>query len=235
MASTKFQERFKNRSAVISQDGSIQINPETAILKPTESQLHSTVIKSSASYILTSGVHSPVPKAMLRSSENSFYGSDSVAYTEPIGSLNSHKYRESSEKSPKRLQYQSADPLRKKAVSTIESLGSKNKSYIKSTDFKPYTLKDYKVIKPKDYYQLGGLGPSNIGTDEWVKKKELNSKRWKYGKDIYYFNAARLPLFPITHTTKLKIVEENPRQRALDFAKKIIKPPLKPQSFGDDL
>ena len=30
----------------------------------------------------------------------------------------------------------------------------------------PYTLSEYKIIKPTSYYELGGLGAYNIGTKE---------------------------------------------------------------------
>lgn len=40
-------------------------------------------------------------------------------------------------------------------------------------EFSPYTLKDYKNIQSDKYYQLGGLGAFNIGTEEWNRKKRL--------------------------------------------------------------
>ncbi|CAG9310906.1 unnamed protein product [Blepharisma stoltei] len=47
------------------------------------------------------------------------------------------------------------------------------------TDFQPYNLEDFKKINPKNYLMLGGLGPVNVGRDEWVK----NTKKAKLVKD----------------------------------------------------
>jgi hypothetical protein len=54
----------------------------------------------------------------------------------------------------------------------------------KYNEFKPYTIQDYNSIKPAKYYQLGGLGPVNIGTDDWVRRKGVNDKRNDYGKKV---------------------------------------------------
>lgn len=53
-----------------------------------------------------------------------------------------------------------------------------------SPGFKPYTLSDYKAIKPDKYYELGGLGQINVGTEDWVKKKETHDKRKEYAQRI---------------------------------------------------
>jgi hypothetical protein len=37
---------------------------------------------------------------------------------------------------------------------------------------KPIRFTDFTHLKPGKYYRLGGLGPSNIGTDEWMRAKE---------------------------------------------------------------
>jgi hypothetical protein len=109
-----------------------------------------------------------------------------------------------------------------------------NRSYDKKEmkEFKPYTIKDYYSIKPKTYYQLGGLGPSNVGSDDWILKKNLKEKRKNYGLNVYYINAAKLPLLPVDHgkvveKEKEKEKQEGVRERALRFAQGIQKPPLR--------
>ena len=97
----------------------------------------------------------------------------------------------------------------------------------KIKDFTPYTIRDYYSIKPKNYYQLGGLGPVSVGTEEWKQKKKMNDKRVKYGKDVYYINAAKLPLLPVFNNFSEREKEENTRSRALKFASSIKKPPLR--------
>lgn len=97
---------------------------------------------------------------------------------------------------------------------------------LKKQGFKPYTLKDYAGIRSSKYYELGGLGPSYLGSIEWLKKKEGNEKRLKYGEQVYYINAAKLPLLPISSPKKNQ-TERDSRQKGLEFAKSIIKPRLK--------
>ena len=58
----------------------------------------------------------------------------------------------------------------------------------RTVDYIPYTLKDYKVIKPHVYYQLGGLGAYNVGTDEWIAKKNNYDKRKQYGQNVNFSN-----------------------------------------------
>ena len=83
MASKNFQERFKDSYSTIPQDGVININPERAVIKPTQSQLHSTIIKSSGNSIVQSSIISPVPKD---NSDSSFYASASIALTGSVAS-----------------------------------------------------------------------------------------------------------------------------------------------------
>jgi hypothetical protein len=49
-------------------------------------------------------------------------------------------------------------------------------------DWKPYTISDFKERHSASYKPLGGLGPYNIGTEEWTAAKELSDKRRSYGK-----------------------------------------------------
>ena len=54
--------------------------------------------------------------------------------------------------------------------------------------FTPYSLNDYKLIKPKKYYMLGGVGPARIGSDEWVVEKNSLEKRRKYAAEVNLAN-----------------------------------------------
>jgi hypothetical protein len=228
MASPSFQERFKNRATVMSHDGFIEVNPASAISKPVTSQVHNSVFKASASTIIKSKVLSPDPISYLHSSDNSFYGSESVAYTEPVPSKQPQQFTGKVKISQTRNIFQTD---KAKEAEKKPEINSEGFEYGKGFSFTPYTLKDYKIIKPKQYYQLGGLGPVNIGTSDWARKKELTDKRLKYGSDIYLKNAAKLPLFPLNVPVKPRAKEENARQRALEFAKKIVRPPLKLPMF----
>ena len=163
MASKNFQERFKDSYSTIPQDGVININPERAVIKPTQSQLHSTIIKSSGNSIVQSSIISPVPKD---NSDSSFYASASIALTGSVASSLSKNLYETINVLPKRSYNQSAFPIRNNDPGPLKKRESSTKIFKKNIEYKPYTLKDYNIIKPKDYFQLGGLGPSNIGTDD---------------------------------------------------------------------
>jgi len=223
MATISFQERFKNRTAIVSNNGALPINPNSAVSKPLSNQVHGNVLKYTGSNVIKSSLGSQI--GILNHSESSFYGSEVKAMSE-VPRMNIVKVVNDKTKSPKRQQNQSAMPMRKKSNSSLDGSEIINKSCSK-IDYKPYSLKDYDTIKPKTYYLLGGLGPSNIGTEDWTRKKELNDKRWNYSKDVYYANAAKLPLFPPTSPIRPQIIIDNSRARAIEFAKSIIRPPLK--------
>lgn len=223
MSNISFQERFKNRTAIVSNNGILAVDPGSVIIKPNYNQVHDNVLKYTGSNVIKSTTGSPL--AVINHSESAFYASSGKAMSEvPRKKILNVKIENN--KSPKRQQNQSAVPMRKKSHSSLDGVEIINKSYSK-IDYKPYSLKDYDTIKPKTYYILGGLGPSNIGTEDWTRKKELNDKRWNYGKDVYYTNAAKLPLFSPFSPIRPQIIQENSRIRAIEFAKSIIRPPLK--------
>jgi Jhy protein len=217
MSSIAFQQRFKYKTGVISSTGDILINPLSAVQKPNDKQSHSSVIKSSASYILKSKVPSPMVQKATHLSDNSFYTSIPPLITDPDLSKASIELDKPQKLSHKQSQARFA-PFSHEIL--------KNSGETAAKGYKPYTLKDYNIIRPKNYYQLGGLGPNHIGNEDWAKKKELNHKRWKYGYDTYLLNAANLPLRP-NKPDKLKSTQDNSRKRALEFAKNIPKPPIK--------
>ena len=78
--------------------------------------------------------------------------------------------------------------------------------------------------------KLGGLGAGFIGTDAWNDKKSLYDKRKSYASKIQTNNtahltdAARAPRTDEANMTPAQIM----RMRALEFAKNIQKPKLKP-------
>ena len=193
---SNFQERFKNKSSTIAVTGQLALDPARAILKPSASQLHGTIFQNSGNYIITPGHHDTLHK-----SKNSL--------SSPISDMNYPQtlVKPISSVSPKliiRSQHQSTTPLiNKPDYSSIYKKKVINQSYDKRIiDFTPYTLEDYHNIKYKTYYQLGGLGPSSVGTNEWMKKKVINDKRVRYGKKIYFINAGNLPPLPATNIVR---------------------------------
>ena len=124
----------------------------------------------------------------------------------------------------------SASPDIKKSNFFDISYDKLNKSTTR-IEYQPYTISDYKNIKFEKYFELGGLGPTYVGSEDWVKKKELYDKRRKYGKGTYYRNVANMHLEPLSR--KL-FVDNSARKRAIDFAKSIIRPPLRAELADKD-
>lgn len=227
MSYSKFNDRFKNKSSTVSMTGILQTDPNNAISKLAPSQIHNSVIQSSAAYMINrspppaaKNIHSSKPSLVSPQSEPEFIHAASVIQVHS-GSPNLSK-----------IKAISATPIISKlAPKSIADVKDLNRSYDKKNafEFKPYTLKDYHIIKPKTYYQLGGLGASNIGSNEWLQKKGINDKRNSYGKNVYYANAAKLPLLPVLNYGVSKDDEENSRARAIKFAKTIKPPPLRVQ------
>lgn len=56
--------------------------------------------------------------------------------------------------------------VKKYSLGQIDQKREPNPSLPKIFSYKPYTLKDYKRIKPNVYYELGGLGAFNIGSPD---------------------------------------------------------------------
>ena len=142
---------------------------------------------------------------------------------------------------PKRTQPQSAHPMAQseepKSLSSLveksEGIRSPSSQLLSSTEYRPYTLKDYRAIKTNKYLELGGLGASVIGTEEWERKKELSERRKHYARQVLQANANRIAL---TLSRPLPGFTDPPasdnRSRALEFAKRV-KPPLARQHSSE--
>lgn len=156
-----FQDRFKTKSSTVSKTGELDINPERAVNKPTKLQVHSPVIKTSGKTIVE---------------QQKSFDRYQVAKV-PGSATQSRKII-----SPRR-QLSQAPPS-----SFMTPLEEIQPVQMKFTEFRPYTLQDYQSIKPNNYYILGGLGPSNIGTEDWLRKKQLIDKRNEYGRKVVKVN-----------------------------------------------
>lgn len=112
-----------------------------------------------------------------------------------------------------------------------------------SKKFKPYSLGDYKDIKPQKYYALGGLG-ANVGGNEWQVKKEKVQRMTEYAKcsklmnkEQILANPARPPLHEKPKKTE-QVEALKKKQRMLEYAKNVPKPkvitPSKPQAAAQE-
>ena len=172
-----FQERFKAKSSTIGKSGELDVNPDRAVGKPKALQIHSPVIKSSGRTIVE---------------QNSQYD------RYPVNKVPNSASPSRKAVSPKR-QFSQAPPI--SFMSPLEEIPS---IPVKYNDFKPYTIQDYNSIKPAKYYQLGGLGPANVGTDDWIRRKNVNDKRNDYGKKVIKAKRER-----VLTDSGLEIVEKN--------------------------
>ena len=128
----------------------------------------------------------------------------------------------------KRKQTHSAKPFRSidPPLSRNDIKTSQGEKFIE--EYKPYTLKDYQIIKSDKYFELGGLGPSNLGTEDWKQRKEMLDKRISYAKHVKLANAN----LPASNTRKPKETEKevSKNERAAQFAKMIPRPASKPKT-----
>ena len=209
--SLSFQERFKNRMGFITKEGNINLDGAAPVAKPLSHQVY-----ESHTYYNTKD-RPPLYSLETQSkvSEQSGYASPTV-YAKP--------------ESFGRKQTHSAKPIR--------DYDNEKRSIIKTSqglkaieEYKPYTLNDYKIIKSEKYYELGGLGPSNVGTDDWKQKKDLMDKRLSYAKHVQTANSS-IPL----NARRPKETERqiSKSEKAKQFARMIPKPAPKSRQTPDE-
>jgi len=120
----------------------------------------------------------------------------------------------------RRQQYEGS-PTQNPPSSSPQGSKSENQS---RTNFKPYSLKDYKDMKGNGPVKLGGLG-ANTNTDEWYKEKGKRDKMLEFSQNVKLFNMQRLPNTETSFKPrKEKEKERSRREIALEFAKNIPKP-----------
>lgn len=163
--SSSFQERFKNRATLIDRFGTLDVSASAAISRPNESQLFREEVKSEF------GNKEQVE--ILRRS-----------YMMPQKNVTSSPEILKKSDSPPRKQAQSAKPFRALMQDSqlLASIERPAQVSLPPKEFTPYTYKDYQALKNPQYYQLGGLGPSNVGSDEWNLKKQIEIRRNEYIK-----------------------------------------------------
>ena len=214
--SSAFHERFKDRKNIIGKEGFIDTKFSVAVSKPLESQVfHVPAYKPQETYVSdfdSKSAYSYAPSSY------------SPEYKLPLTNNTVDKFSPSNRQSKPeqiRKQTQSAKPIR--------NLVPVGRSIMKSSDtkladdFKPYTLKDYQSIRNEKYYELGGLGPSYVGTEDWKTKKEALDKRNLYAKQVQ-MAFANIPTYPVIRKPKEPEKEISSRERAMLFAKMIQRP-----------
>lgn len=208
--SSAFQERFKNRVNFLGKQGVMDLGDSNVIQKPNNNQVYDFSYETFKS--------TPTIKTNYQNFPSSSYEIESQK--DPYIS----KPKPSQSQSQNRKQTLSARPYK-----NIESQ-NQTRSNVKTQkgqktfdDYKPYTLQDYQNIKSDKYYELGGLGASNVGTDDWRQRKEMIEKRLSYGKQVKIANA-NLPPSGMKKTTKEEVKVVSKVERAKQFARMIPKP-----------
>lgn len=100
----------------------------------------------------------------------------------------------------------------------------------RAVEFRPYTLKQYSLIKPKDYVEIAKMQP-DLNTDELVAKRKNAERIKEFSKQLRAVNSETLSAqrkLPSaaeqSDIEKSKQKYESKRQRALEFAKMVVKP-----------
>ena len=223
--SSAFHERFKDRKNIIGKEGIIDTKFSVAVSKPLESQVFQVpAYKPQETYVSdfdTKSAYSYAPSTytpdfklpMTNNTVDRFVPGNRQGKTDQT-----------------RKQAQSAKPIRNLVPVGRSIMRSSDQKL--AEDFKPYTLKDYQSIRNEKYYELGGLGPSYVGTEDWKSKKEALDKRNLYAKQVQ-LAFANIPTYPVIRKPKEPEKEISSRERAMQFAKMIQRP--QPKAKGDEL
>ncbi|CAD8099695.1 unnamed protein product [Paramecium primaurelia] len=116
--------------------------------------------------------------------------------------------------------YQVSTEPQKKEDNRSKSAKQQLDSADESQRYKPYTIKDYEIMKKTANAKLGGLGP-NLSGEEWAKDKEKVLKRQEFAEQVRQFNSTNIIT---TRIKEPKQSEPNARTKAMDFARNIPKP-----------
>lgn len=216
MASANFVTRFKGKTSSISKLGTFNTDLSKPITKQSSEQsfLRTTLQDPEPNF--------PRPIRALRHLDTLAMSEakTSALQTSSIGKLHSRTQAELS-KSPE---------ISRQATSSLVPLaslgeGGKAKTSVSRTSFCPYTLKDYRKIKHKKYYSLGGIG-ANLGTEQWNIKKFMYNRRARFARELHQMHAEALPALP-KFVSEQASPEPSARLRALEFARQVKRPPLK--------
>lgn len=100
----------------------------------------------------------------------------------------------------------------------------------RNVEYKPYSLEQYRVIRPTEYVEIGNLKP-DLNTDVLVAKRANKERIKEFAKKLKEFNHETLlqqqklpPSSEQLEIEKSKQKVESKREKALQFAKNVPKP-----------
>lgn len=100
------------------------------------------------------------------------------------------------------------------------------------SNFQPYTLNQYRLVKPEKYYELGKLQPDLNREDLVAKRKNIDRVK-EFSRKLRAVNAKELKTQPWKHRAPVP-AGASKRERALQFAKNIPKPKVQPKPPPED-
>jgi hypothetical protein len=112
----------------------------------------------------------------------------------------------------------------------------------RAVEFKPYTLQQYKLIKPIQYTEIQGKLRPDLNSDELIAKRKNAERIKEFSKQLRQLNAdvltqqAKLP--SASEQNDLQIARskyESSRQRALDFARNNVPKPKQPSYLNVEM
>jgi hypothetical protein len=247
MASNDFIARFKGRTTSMTKQGTFGVDWTKAINKtPTAMQssgqsiirssfesrekpsaqqsmpeiVHSLPIQVTAHrpaelVIKTETIHLPVLQAHLRSLSNPIDPTPAAIDHSPVS-------RGTAER---RLVLGNSYAHKRKSLGDLDN-SVEPLNCTSGIPYSPYTIEDYRKIKPDRYYSLGGLGPSAVGTDDWNAKKVLFDRRADFARKLKQDHAEQLT--PVsTRRSNDQASHPSARIRAQEYSSGIKRPPLK--------
>jgi len=251
--SLAFQERFRDRIRAVGRQGELEATDPAPVVKNRSQPAHSSPLPSSFPFarplhhqpqaslpafvpVSSNKLPSkptPSPVASVTHSTQMFRTPLGGSLSESTPLSKPQLPVQSNTPNPHRKNQLKTSPILKKAIerpALFAAMGQTNTEKIAVSEarsqvsFSPYTLEDYRLIRPTKYLPLGGLGASMIGSQEWLRKKELDSRRRTYGQQVLAANSSHLN-FP-SHKSEQ---QDSPflsssRQRALDFARSVQPP-----------
>ncbi len=106
--------------------------------------------------------------------------------------------------------------------------------------FRPYTINQYRLIRPKEYVEISKMKP-DLNTDDLVAKRRNVERVKEFSKQLRAFNQEVIMQQPKKPSSGeengislSKFKQESSRHRALEFAKNIPKPKVNSVSVLDE-
>lgn len=118
---------------------------------------------------------------------------------------------------------------------TSDDCNKKSKQPVEIT-YKPYTLQQYRKIKPQEYVEFGKLKP-DLNTSELIAKRANAERIKQFSKNLHEFNKANIKQ-GISADEKLalrNVKAPSKRDKALQFAQNVPKPKVNVPKANDNV